>query len=63
MGSNKQLTRRQMKMGLYKLTLARSDFFASRKACAYMVSMSLGSITRFTITCTHPPLFRTQSPS
>ncbi|MEN4952817.1 hypothetical protein [Stenotrophomonas sp. TWI819] len=42
MGSNKQFTRRQMKMGLYKLTLARSDFFASRKACAYMVKHVTG---------------------
>lgn len=42
MGSNKPLTRRQMKMGLYKLTLARSDFFASRKACEYMVKHVTG---------------------
>ncbi|MEI2260744.1 hypothetical protein OHC51_07260 [Stenotrophomonas indicatrix] len=37
MSSNKPMTRRQMKMGLYKLALARSDFFASRKACEHMV--------------------------
>ncbi|MCW0423511.1 MULTISPECIES: hypothetical protein [Xanthomonas] len=37
MNSKTQMTRRQMKLSLYKLALARSDFFASRKACEYMV--------------------------
>lgn len=42
MGSRTPMTRRQAKIALYKLALARSDFFASRKACEYMTKHVTG---------------------
>lgn len=42
MGSKKPMTRRQAKIALYKLALARSDFFASRKAYEYMTKHVTG---------------------